>query len=166
MDFKAFIIDPKDAKRILIGAGGNLSPMEFAQGLVAIVAAGFVMQILGIVLGAALALVWGLISLIIGLGLAFAWVCIFSKRFHDAGQSGWMTLAAIGVAVVLYFIVGLILNPIFPAPSITSLGDMGSIQSMQTSMALRGMITTLIVNGALGFYMFRLATAAAAPAEE
>jgi hypothetical protein len=30
MDFKAFIIAPKDAKRILFGSSGKLGPMEFA----------------------------------------------------------------------------------------------------------------------------------------
>jgi uncharacterized membrane protein YhaH (DUF805 family) len=160
MDFKAFIIDPKDAQRIMIGAGGKLSPMEFAQGLVAIVVIGLVMQILGLLMSPILGLLWGLVSLIIGLGLAFAWVCVFSKRFHDAGKSGWMTLAAIGAALVMYFVLGLLLNPIFPAPSITSMADMGSVQSMQSSMVLRGAISTILVNGALGYFMFGLKPAA------
>ena len=108
MNYQEFIIDPKDAQRILFGAGGKLGPMEFAQGLVAIIAVSLAFSLLSLIPG--LGVLISVLGLIVGLVLAFAWVCIFSKRFHDAGQSGWMTLAAIAVAVVLSIVVGLHAN--------------------------------------------------------
>lgn len=162
MDFKAFIIDPKDAQRILIGADGKLSPMEFAQGLVAIIAVSIVFQLVGLLLSGILGLLWLPVTFVVAIGILFAWVCIYSKRFHDAGKSGWMTLAAIGAGIVLYVIGGLILSPIFPSPGITALGDMAAIQAARSSLAFREILLTLIVHGALGYYMFRLKPAAAA----
>lgn len=151
MDFRAFIIDPKDAQRILIGSAGKLGPMEFAQGLVAIVAVTLVFNLLSLfpVIGG----LFGLLSLLVGLVLAYSWVCVFSKRFHDAGQSGWMTVAAIVVALVLFIIVGLILSPVFGSPD---LSRMSSMQTMGAGFVFKNMISQIIVNGALGYYMFKL----------
>lgn len=158
MDFKAFIINPNDITRILFGAGGKLSPMEFAQGLVFIVLVGWAINILSLIPG--LALIMGFVGLVVGLVLAFGWVCIFSKRFHDAGKSGWLTLAAIVAAIILFMIVGAILNPIFGVPTVTSLSDLSAMQNMGAGLIVKNMVTTALVNGALGFYMFRLKAAA------
>jgi uncharacterized membrane protein YhaH (DUF805 family) len=151
MNVQDFILDPKDAQRILIGANGKLGPMEFAKGLVAIVAVSLALSLLTLfpVIGG----LFGLLSIIIGLVLAFCWVCIFSKRFHDAGQSGWMTVGAILVAIVLSVVVGLVLNPIFGGAVYT---DFASMQAMSSGMILKNMITSVIINGALGYYMFKL----------
>ncbi len=151
MNVQDFIIDPKDARRILIGAGGKLGPMEFAQGLVAIVAVSLALSLLSLfpVIGG----LFALLSIIIGLVLAFCWVCIFSKRFHDAGQSGWMTVGAVAVALVLSVVVGLVLNPVFGGGAYT---DLASLQAMGSGMILKNMITSVIINGALGYYMFKL----------
>ena len=151
MNYQEFIIDPKDAQRILFGAGGKLGPMEFAQGLVAIIAVLLAINLLSLVPG--LGVLISVLGLIVGLVLAFAWVCIFSKRFHDAGQSGWMTLAAILVAFVLYFVVGLVLSPVFGSVDYTNLSSM---QTMAAGMVVKNMITSILVNGALGYYMFKL----------
>ena len=151
MNYQNFILDPKDAQRILIGAGGKLGPMEFAQGLVAIVAVSLALSLLSLfpVIGG----LFALLSILIGLVLAFCWVCIFSKRFHDAGQSGWMTVGAIVVAIVLSVVVGLVLNPVFGGAAYT---DFASLQAMGPATVLKNMITSVIINGALGYYMFKL----------
>ena len=81
MALNDFIIDPKDAQRILIGASGKLGPMEFAQGLVAIVAVAIVLQFVGLI-----PVIGGLISLIGGLLLLFCWVCVFTM---PASPTGW-----------------------------------------------------------------------------
>jgi len=151
MNYQEFIIDPKDAQRILFGAGGKLGPMEFAQGLVAIIAVSLAFSLLSLIPG--LGALISVLGLIVGLVLAFAWVCIFSKRFHDAGQSGWMTLAAIGVAIVLSIVLGLILTPIFGGADFTNLSSM---QTMAAGLVVKNMITSILVNGALGYYMFKL----------
>ncbi|WP_339738554.1 DUF805 domain-containing protein [uncultured Maricaulis sp.] len=148
MNFQQFIIDPKDAKRILIGAKGKLGPMEFAQGLVAIIAGSLILNLVSLVPG-----IGPLISLIVGLVLAFAWVCIFSKRFHDAGQSGWMTVAAIIAVVVISIVIGVILTPVFGGVSLT---EMNSMQTMSSGIVIKNMITSVLANAAVGYYMFKL----------
>jgi uncharacterized membrane protein YhaH (DUF805 family) len=152
MNLNDFIIDTKDAKRILIGSSGTLGPKEFAQGLVAVVAASLVLQILSMIPG--LGIIFGLAGLV----LIYPWVCIFSKRFHDAGQSGWMTLAAIAAAIVLSIVLGMILNPLFGVPMAV---DMSSMQAYAASRVIVGMVTAVLVNFALGFYMYRLQPKAA-----
>ncbi|WP_300541083.1 DUF805 domain-containing protein [Maricaulis sp.] len=152
MALNDFIINPKDATRILFGASGKLGPMEFAQGLVAIVAVNILFQILALLPG--LGMLFGLIGLLVGLVSIFAWVCIFSKRFHDAGQSGWMTLAAIAVAIVLSIVINMILAPVF---GVSMTMDMTSMQQAYgANRIVMQILSTVIVNGALGFYMFRL----------
>ncbi|MEE2525174.1 DUF805 domain-containing protein [Hyphobacterium sp. HN65] len=150
MNVQDFILPMGDAQRVLIGSSGKLGPVDFARGLLAIVAVNIVFSILVLVPG--LGMIFGLLGLLVALASIYAWVCIFSKRFHDAGKSGWMTLAAIGAAIVISIILNLVLNPIFGV-------DMSSLASMQTmgaGMVFKNILSTIIVNGALGFYMFRL----------
>lgn len=154
MDLKSFIIDPKDITRILFGASGRLNPTEFAQGLVFIVVVGWAIQILTLIPG--LALVMGLVGLVVGLVFLFAWICIFSKRFHDAGKSGWLTVAAIIAAIVISFIVSLVLGPIFGGSSIASMSDLMAAPTITIGSVLMNMLSAAIVNGSLGFYMYRL----------
>lgn len=151
MNAQDFILDPKDARRILIGSSGKLGPMDFAQGLAAIVAASLVLSLLSLFPG--MGMLVALLNFIVGLALAYAWVCIFSKRFHDAGQSGWMTVAAIVVAILISIIVILILSPVFGS---IDYGNMASRRSMGAGQVFRNMIVSVITNGALGYYMFRL----------
>jgi len=163
MNYQAFIMNPNDAKRILIGAKGRLNPMEFAQGLVAIVVILSALNILSLIPG--LGMLIGLLMIPIGLVASFAWVCIFSKRFHDAGKSGWMTLAAIGGSIVISFILVMILSPIF---GVASLNDFSSLQSMGAGMTLKNTVSNILVNGALGYYMFNLSpvSEAASPSND
>lgn len=148
MNVQDFILDPKDAKRILIGAGGKLGPMEFARGLVAIMAASLVLNLVMLVPG-----IGPLIGFVGGLALAFCWVCIFSKRFHDAGQSGWMTIAAIVGVIAVSVVVSIVLAPILGGASMASLGGM---QTMSLGFVIQNMLTNVIANAAVGYYMYKL----------
>lgn len=164
MDFQKFIIDPNNATNILFGASGRLGPMEFAQGLVAIVAISLVFNILSLIPG--LGMLISLVGFLVALVLAFAWVCIFSKRFHDAGKSGWLTLVAILAAIVIGFVAGLILNPVFGVPAVDPANPWAALSVIGPMIVIKNMLTTIIINGALGFYMYRLPTvASAAPAQ-
>jgi uncharacterized membrane protein YhaH (DUF805 family) len=53
--------------------------------------------------------------LIFMLGAIFwwPWIAVHVKRFHDAGKSGWLTLATFAAAVVLYYVLGFVLAMIF-----------------------------------------------------
>lgn len=156
MALNDFIMDPKDAKRILFGTSGKLNPTEFAQGLVAIVAISIAFNILSLLPG--VGALFALVGIVVALGLIYCWVSIFSKRFHDAGQSGWMTLAAILVAIVLSVVIGMILNPVFGV----SMSMQGGMMEVYTAnRVLASILTNVIVNGLIGYYMYRLKPAAA-----
>jgi uncharacterized membrane protein YhaH (DUF805 family) len=152
MALNDFIIDPKDAQRILIGASGKLGPMEFAQGLVAIVAAAIVLQLIALV-----PVIGGLINLVGSLALLFCWVCIFAKRFHDAGQSGWLAAAAFVVMIVISIVLSMILMPVIVG---ASLSNPAGYQAAGLSTALVSIIISVVANGAVGFYAYRLKPAA------
>lgn len=155
MALNDFIIDPKKAQSILFGASGKLGPMEFAQGLVVIVAVNVAFSILSLLPG--LGMLFALVGILVALVSIYCWVSIFSKRFHDAGQSGWMALAAILAAIVLSVIVGMILRPVFGV-SMAMQSDM--MAAYTANAILANILTNIIVNGLLGFYMFRLKPAA------
>jgi len=152
MNFQDFILDPKDAQGILFGASGKLGPMDFAKGLVAIIAVSLILNIFSLI-----PVIGGLVGLVVGLVLAYAWVCIFSKRFHDAGQSGWMTIAAIVAVILVSMVVSVVLSPVFGGVDFT---NMGSLKTMGTGLVVKNMITSVVANGVVGFYMFKLKPAA------
>ena len=41
------------------------------------------------------------------------WIALHAKRFHDAGKTGWLTLAMIVLAIIVSVVAGLILPPLF-----------------------------------------------------
>ena len=55
--------------------------------------------------------------LIVSLALIYPWVCIWSKRLHDAGKSGWLFLVALVVWFVLLMIVNQIVTVMFGGES-------------------------------------------------
>jgi hypothetical protein len=107
-----------------------------------------------------LAFLWALMQIVIGIALIYAWICIFSKRFHDAGQSGWMTLLAILAAIIVQWVV----NAIVPGGvTLGNMSDFSALAQMNApGLVLRGIIVNVLVNAALGFYMYRLKPAGAA----
>lgn len=64
-----------------------------------------------ILLGVGVVLGWiPILGAIVSLALIYPWVCLYSKRFHDMGKSGWLAVLPVivpGVLVVLAFISGL-----------------------------------------------------------
>ena len=50
---------------------------------------------------------------LLGLVFVWPWIAVHVKRFHDAGKTGWLTLALVVVAFVLFMVLGLILPGLF-----------------------------------------------------
>jgi len=151
MSFNNFILQPADATRILFGAAGKLSPQEFAQGIIAIIAINLLLQVLSLVPG--LGLVIGLVGLIVALASLFAWVCVYSKRFHDAGRSGWLTVPAILAVMVVAVVVNLILAPVFGG-GLAASG--GSMMMATPGTVLASSIANIIANGAVGYFVYKM----------
>ncbi|WP_291844404.1 DUF805 domain-containing protein [Maricaulis sp.] len=151
MSLSDFILKPADAKRILFGAAGKLSPQEFAQGIVAILAVNLVLRVFSMMPG--LGMLFALLGLVVGLISLFAWVCVYSKRFHDAGKSGWLTLAAIVGVIVIAAAINLILAPLLGAGVATS---GGSMLAVTPGNVLASAIGGLIANGVVGYFVYKL----------
>ena len=87
----------------MMSANGRMAPADFQKAGLVLVAISFVLGLFPLFLPLILAGVIGLLSLV----LIYPWVCIWSKRLHDAGKSGWLFLVVLVVWIVLGIIVGL-----------------------------------------------------------
>ncbi|WP_297733217.1 DUF805 domain-containing protein [uncultured Maricaulis sp.] len=150
MSFDNFILKPAEAKRILFGSSGKLSPQDFAKGIIAIVAVNLVIQFLTLLpgLGALIALV----GLVVGLVSLYAWVCVYSKRFHDAGKSGWMTVGAIVGVVIVAVAVSFVLTPLLSGGATTTTTGMAITLGGVLASSLAG----LIGNGVVGYIVYKM----------
>ena len=98
-------------------------------------------------------MIFSLVGLIVGLVSIYAWVCVYSKRFHDAGKSGWLTVAAVLGVIVIAVIVNLILAPVLGAGAAT----MGaSMMAMTPGSVLASSVASLIANGAVGYFVYKM----------
>jgi uncharacterized membrane protein YhaH (DUF805 family) len=77
-----------DFKNLFLSANGRAGRQEFWIGFLILLVAGFV---LGLV---------PLVNMVAGLVLIYPWVCLYSKRLHDFGKSGWLTLVPFGLGLV------------------------------------------------------------------
>tara|TARA_R110000744_G_scaffold145205_2_gene257443 strand:+ start:7159 stop:7368 length:210 start_codon:yes stop_codon:yes gene_type:complete len=64
-----------------------------------------------------------------------------------------MTVAAIIAVVVISIVIGVILTPVFGGVSLT---EMNSMQTMSSGIVIKNMITSVLANAAVGYYMFKL----------
>ncbi len=89
----------------MMSANGRMAPADFQKAGLILIAISFVLALTPLVLPVVLA---SLLTIIVGLALIYPWACIWSKRLHDAGRSGWMFL----VVLVIWIVLGLIVNQI------------------------------------------------------
>lgn len=60
-----------------------------------------------ILIGVNVVLGWiPLIGALVGLALIYPSVCVYSKRLHDMGKSGWLQVWPIAICVVLFIVAG------------------------------------------------------------
>lgn len=68
------------------------------------------------VISAALSVVSAFVSPFLGFaGILFIWpwIAVHVKRFHDAGKTGWLTVAMVVLAIVVSFVLALFLPALF-----------------------------------------------------
>lgn len=116
---------------------------------------------------------------LLGLVFVWPWIAVHVKRFHDAGKTGWLTVALVALALVLYVILGLAVPGLFGVDTAeieaemqremeraSSRNDGGAMFSAMMDGARRanqaqlvsGIVSTGIVTGVLGAIMGLLRT--------
>lgn len=137
----------------MFSANGRLAPADFQSASLILIAVSFVIAASAMFLPIGIYLTLAFISII----LVYPWACLWSKRLHDAGQSGWLFL----VVLVVWMIIGWIANTIIGAvlggdaamqmQAASESGDPAAIfQAMEGST--RGVaLPTAIVNAIVSF---------------
>lgn len=107
-----------DWKTLFLSADGRISRQSFWIGVLILIG-------VGVLLGWIPILGW-----LISLALIYCWVCLYSKRLHDFGKTGW--LAAVPFALMfLFIIVGVM--------SMGSMAAMGAYSGNEDAAAMGGL---------------------------
>lgn len=157
-----------DMKHVLLSSKGRIGPRVFLRGLIVLTAVFILVQMAG-----------NFVSPLFGLlayPMVYAYACLFSKRLHDAGHSGWLFLLfLLGYFVANMIITGLflpILSPVaFEAYSVFGQDLAGLMEAMRTqseefehltalptqsSLLLTTLTSFLLTSALLGFIASRL----------
>jgi len=127
-----------DWKNLFLSPGGRIGQKEFWIGWVILFVIGIILNILP----EGLKPIAGIVSL----AMIYPSVCVYSKRLHDAGRSGW--LAALPYAV--WFLAGILGVLVGGAGMLAMLS--GDTSAMTGGIAGLGM-ALLIILAALVFYI-------------
>ena len=93
---------------LLFNPKGRIARNRFWQGLIVVTVVAVIKRGVEIKLAGAMGGLLGLITMMITLGLVYANICIFAKRFHDAGTTGWWIVAVwVGKRFVFMMLFGL-----------------------------------------------------------
>ncbi|MFN7165157.1 MAG: DUF805 domain-containing protein [Hyphomonas sp.] len=133
-----------------------------------------VLILLGI--SAALSVVSAFVSPFFGfLGLLFIWpwIAVHVKRFHDAGKTGWLTIAMVVLAIIVSVVAGMILPALFGVnqaalqadmqreienaaagdPSLAISAAMDASKGIAQATLLPSILSTAVVTGVVGAVM-------------
>ena len=139
---------------LLFNPNGRIQKNRFWQGLVVLTVASVILQAVQVKLGPSFGFVGTFIFFALGLALLYADICVYAKRFHDAGTTGWWILAVwLGS-----YIVSIILSSMFGSMFI---GEQGiAIQEeMMERMAQGELMIALEAAEALGELLLPLTIA-------
>jgi uncharacterized membrane protein YhaH (DUF805 family) len=147
---------------LLFSPQGRIGAGPFWQGVALLLVIGIVLNALSIYGPPTAAMVLG----IVGLLLIYPCLCVYAKRFHDAGKSAWWFLAVIGVYIVLIFIGSIALTAPMSADLARSMEGMtfGSPEftAFQRDIARRTFLPSLLLSTAvwlaIAFFVSRLAS--------
>lgn len=136
----------------MMSANGRMAPADFQKAGFVLVAISFVLALTPLFLPLMVA---GLISLL-SLVLIYPWVCIWSKRLHDAGKSGWLFLVVMVVWIVIGLIVSQIVTLLFGGESARMMaaametGNMDAIMQANEATSQAIALPTAIINALVG----------------
>ena len=122
-------------KSLFLSADGRIGQKDFWIGYLILLVAGFVLGMIPV------------LGMLVGLALIYPSVCIFTKRLHDFGKTGWLQLAPIAIFVVLGVIAAVVGGG---AAALTGAGDEG----LMAVMATMGLFLLVMAAVALGFLLW------------
>lgn len=84
-----------DFKNLFFSADGRIGRQDFWVGFLILLGANVVLNMIP------------LIGQILSLVLCWCWICLYSKRLHDMGKSGWLVAVPLVIAVVAGVVAGI-----------------------------------------------------------
>ena len=85
---------------LLFSPKGRIGPSEFMNGMIILAVIGAALGLLSLVSVQA-----GMIGSVVGIAFLYPLFCLLIKRSHDAGRSGWMSLAWFVLLIIISFVV-------------------------------------------------------------
>jgi len=144
--------------KLLFSPDGRISSSEFIKGAVILLAINFFLWpswYLGIFAG--------FIAMLLALVTIYCWCCLFTKRFHDAGKSGWFFLPLlIGFYILTQIFSGLLSSTFMDdgakehlgyIQGIIESGDYANIDPEKYLGALTALTKATVVPGAISYFL-------------
>ena len=118
-----------DWKFLFLSANGRIGQKDFWIGFLILFVAGFILGLIPV------------INLIAGLALIYPNVCLYSKRLHDFGKSGWLAAVPYGIGAIC-----LVIMMLAGGAAIIG-GGLGGDSSAAATGAVAAMGTIFLVGG-------------------
>lgn len=84
---------------------------------------------------------------LLGLVFVWPWIAVHVKRFHDAGHTGWLTLALVVVAFILSIVLGFVLPGLFGVDTVEMQAEMQREIERATSQNDGGAVFAAMMDG-------------------
>ena len=163
---------------LLFSTNGRIGPRTFWRGVIILVAAQLIMNIIGLLVpsGSAIETVFSLAALVYMVALIVGYIGVYAKRLHDSGRTAaWFVLALVGFFILSvifsYGLLRLVAPEVFTAMTqLLEAYETGKVQIVEVRLDeleaamkarqgiifLSGIISTFAVNVIIGWFVARL----------
>lgn len=94
---------------LLFSPSGRIGSADFIRGIIVLIVISAVLTVLPLISS-------GLDVLkILSIVMVWCWIVLYVKRFHDAGKTGWLTVAVAVASIILLYILSVITTKMFAA---------------------------------------------------
>ena len=103
---------------LLFSPNGRIGPQEFFKGMMILAVISAVISLTGLV-SFQLSQVLGFVSFLLIIPFFF----LLIKRSHDAGKSGWMSIAWFVLWIIIFMVLGMVMSAVMPSAAETELKE-------------------------------------------